>query len=521
CCKREPIFPHFTVKSVNLKLVVHFYSLEAGSSRHPIFSGVNSVLSHRCDVARRNEILLDDGGADGIRNGSDRFVGTSLGNECAVLEALYDSSGKAIPWKRGSCCTELGTTPQRNPSVSCSASGHITGISLSNQELSAAFPSFACMPQLTWLALDGNSIMGPIPQDAFWMLWSLYHLDVRNNKLTGSLPSFAGTSVVELQIEGNNFSGEIDGRLPWGLKTCGLLPGNSGLFTTSFNYPDSCSAVPLSKTPATPTQPPSTPSQSPPPVSPPTGLASSPSTASNVPQASVPLIPTSSAGDSQPSTSPSAGAPPLLPTASNSGIAPMVTPGGSVIAGTEIPTLSPQGTLTGFPSPGPTGTPSPNSLSAGPSSVPSSTLSQTPPTSVSAASPSSTVAGANADSGGGTSSAGSSGNVYLVPYGTVQESGPSLAAVAGGMAGGLVALSVILIGSVVGLVLYSRRKQARAAAGQNQAVRQPLLGIPRASVMVASSRLGVPEPEVVGAESARQSLEDVELGHGERLGKPA
>ncbi|KXS21784.1 hypothetical protein M427DRAFT_51165 [Gonapodya prolifera JEL478] len=177
------------------------------------------------------------------------FTGNSSTAECAVIEGLYDRSGKQLPWPRGSCCLELAASPTQTPSISCDIDGHILGIQMNGQGLSSAFPSFAVMSNLYYLGLSNNQLSGTFPNGAF-SANGLGTLDVRQNMLNGQFPDLSGVAISALYLSGNSLTGNVDGRLPQGMGAC-MIGGNPGLYTCANNYPTNlCGTLPTGCTSA-------------------------------------------------------------------------------------------------------------------------------------------------------------------------------------------------------------------------------------------------------------------------------
>mmetsp|Transcript_30486 Transcript_30486/g.37116 ORF Transcript_30486/g.37116 Transcript_30486/m.37116 type:complete len:958 (-) Transcript_30486:82-2955(-) len=89
----------------------------------------------------------------------------------------------------------------------------VTGISLSGNNLDGIIPQEICrdvLPDLDILALDQNSLHGPIPTQ-LGSLKALRFLLLDNNALTGTLPeSFGPMSLVQLQLGSNKLTGKIN-----------------------------------------------------------------------------------------------------------------------------------------------------------------------------------------------------------------------------------------------------------------------------------------------------------------------
>lgn len=81
--------------------------------------------------------------------------------------------------------------------------------------------------------LDGNFLTGEIPEDLARAWPRLQSLDLYDNNLEGTIPeSLAELDLVKLQLQGNNFTGELPAGLTAMLASKGMvlgLAGNSGL----------------------------------------------------------------------------------------------------------------------------------------------------------------------------------------------------------------------------------------------------------------------------------------------------
>ncbi|KXS22327.1 hypothetical protein M427DRAFT_170005 [Gonapodya prolifera JEL478] len=153
---------------------------------------------------------------------------------------MFDAAGVTPPWSpRSSCCRELDAPPRNHGSTSCTPDGHITGVDLSNSKLAIAFPSFAGMPFLRSLVLDGTGLYGPVPPNAFAGLSQLSRLDIHGNALTGAFPDLSSLPLTDINVQGDSFDGNVDGLIPATVANCNLA-GNSGLYSCSNLYPSKC-----------------------------------------------------------------------------------------------------------------------------------------------------------------------------------------------------------------------------------------------------------------------------------------
>jgi len=89
--------------------------------------------------------------------------------------------------------------------------GHITGLSLHNEQLSGSIPSeIGNLSYLKYLYLYSNQFTGSIPPE-IGNLTNLETLDLKNNQLSGSIPPEIGnlTNLKKLDLKMNQLSGSI------------------------------------------------------------------------------------------------------------------------------------------------------------------------------------------------------------------------------------------------------------------------------------------------------------------------
>ncbi|XP_021854373.2 probable LRR receptor-like serine/threonine-protein kinase At1g67720 isoform X2 [Spinacia oleracea] len=103
-------------------------------------------------------------------------------------------------------------TPTQWEWVTCSSTTppRITAIHLSKRNLTGPIPpEIQNLDAVTELWLEGNSLIGPIPDISNLVNLRIVHLE--NNRLNGSLPSYLSSlpSLQELYIQNNDFSGKI------------------------------------------------------------------------------------------------------------------------------------------------------------------------------------------------------------------------------------------------------------------------------------------------------------------------
>jgi len=129
-------------------------------------------------------------------------------SERAVLDDLYSSThGESwtdnTGWEgpAGSECQWLG--------IDCSAGEeHVTGITLTQNNLVGPFPAIASLTHLQTIDVAINQLTGPIP--TLNTLAELRFVDAFANQLTGSIPDLAGLrQLAALDVSLNQLSGPI------------------------------------------------------------------------------------------------------------------------------------------------------------------------------------------------------------------------------------------------------------------------------------------------------------------------
>jgi hypothetical protein len=74
--------------------------------------------------------------------------------------------------------------------------------------LSGKIPAFNENPKLSYLLLDGNSLIGEIPNDFLWASRSIQNITLSHNLLSGTIPeSIIAIKELNFQLEGNKISG--------------------------------------------------------------------------------------------------------------------------------------------------------------------------------------------------------------------------------------------------------------------------------------------------------------------------
>ncbi len=134
-------------------------------------------------------------------------------SEQAALRALYEFTG-------GSDWTNSGNWGTGRPlgewhGVSVDGQGRVTGLNLTDNGLSGAFPpELGALIHLTSLDLRDNALTGPIPAE-LGALVNLTFLVLENNELTGPIPAQLGLLVrlEALDLRGNALTGPIPRQL--------------------------------------------------------------------------------------------------------------------------------------------------------------------------------------------------------------------------------------------------------------------------------------------------------------------
>ena len=131
-----------------------------------------------------------------------------------ALVVLYNLTSGATSWRnRGNWLSEA---PLREwHGVATDASGRVTSLSLSQNQLSGEIPAeLGNLTSLTGLDLSHNQLSGEIPAE-LGGLTSLIGLSLRNNQLSGEIPAELGnlTSLTGLDLSQNRLSGEIPAEL--------------------------------------------------------------------------------------------------------------------------------------------------------------------------------------------------------------------------------------------------------------------------------------------------------------------
>jgi hypothetical protein len=95
----------------------------------------------------------------------------------------------------------------------------LRSLSLSNNNLTGAFPDVSALPALRFFFLYQNRLAGEIPDDAFAALRGLRKLNLAGNAFSGPIPSSIASSghLLSVDLSNNNFSGPI----PEGLRKLG------------------------------------------------------------------------------------------------------------------------------------------------------------------------------------------------------------------------------------------------------------------------------------------------------------
>ncbi|KAL9160681.1 hypothetical protein ABFS82_08G216500 [Erythranthe guttata] len=129
-------------------------------------------------------------------------------DRAALLGLRSAVGGRVLLWDLSS------STPCTWPGVVCSPeNSSVVELHLPGMGLSGQLPpkSFANMTNLLTLSLRYNALSGPLPADMFASVTSLRNLYLQHNFFSGQIPDtlFALTSLVRVNLAGNNFSGPI------------------------------------------------------------------------------------------------------------------------------------------------------------------------------------------------------------------------------------------------------------------------------------------------------------------------
>ncbi|KAK4597780.1 hypothetical protein RGQ29_015341 [Quercus rubra] len=136
-----------------------------------------------------------------------RIAPKTDGRDLIVANALRLMSAESIWTNEGDPCVP---TPWEWVTCSLTPPPRITKILLSRKSVTGEIPSeLNNMEALTELWLDGNSLVGPLPDISNLINLKIVHIE--NNRLNGSLPSYLSSlpSLQELYIQNNSFTGEI------------------------------------------------------------------------------------------------------------------------------------------------------------------------------------------------------------------------------------------------------------------------------------------------------------------------
>ena len=132
-----------------------------------------------------------------------------ISSEREALIALYQATNGDQWRNKTNWCTDepLGTWY----GVTTDEQGHVTDLSLSNNQLSGEIPAeIGNLTNLTALYLGYNDLSGEIPAE-IGNLNNLTNLDLRGNQLSGEIPAEIGnlTNLTILWLSNNQLSGEI------------------------------------------------------------------------------------------------------------------------------------------------------------------------------------------------------------------------------------------------------------------------------------------------------------------------
>jgi hypothetical protein len=107
--------------------------------------------------------------------------------------------------------------------IPCGLPNFLELVDLSHNSLSGSLPSCLNLHHVNHVCLQGNKLIGPIP-NAVFNSSSLFTLDLTNNKFFGSIPYEISelSNLRMLLLRGNNFSGIIPNQLCW-LRNIGIM----------------------------------------------------------------------------------------------------------------------------------------------------------------------------------------------------------------------------------------------------------------------------------------------------------
>ena len=125
--------------------------------------------------------------------------------ECESLLELYHSTNGA-DWRNNEGWN-VTNTPCSWYSITCE-NGGITGIHLSNNQLTGTIPNFSALPNLQKLVLSRNQLTGAIPD--FSALPNLQKLQLDKNQLTSAIPDFSTLpNLQKLALFTNRLTGAV------------------------------------------------------------------------------------------------------------------------------------------------------------------------------------------------------------------------------------------------------------------------------------------------------------------------
>lgn len=134
-------------------------------------------------------------------------------SECQALVALYDGTN-GPGWTNNNGWLENDAPCSWN-GVTCNM-GHVTGISLINNQLTGSIPpGLGNLGNLNSLQLWNNQLSGSIPPE-LGNLTGLQYLDLAyNNQLSGTIPPELGrlTNLLSLRLQSNQLSGAVPPQL--------------------------------------------------------------------------------------------------------------------------------------------------------------------------------------------------------------------------------------------------------------------------------------------------------------------
>ena len=140
-------------------------------------------------------------------------AGLHSGPEYDTLMAIYTSTGgpawsnSTQVWGSGDACNWFGVTCDQDGTTGDNTS-HVTGVDLTNNNLSGTLPPLAGLAGLQIFDVGSNHLSGQIP--AIQTLTGLTHFYVYSNQMSGVLPALSGLTLLQvLDVDSNQLSGTL------------------------------------------------------------------------------------------------------------------------------------------------------------------------------------------------------------------------------------------------------------------------------------------------------------------------